>query len=100
MKDKLKKVKCFLLDMDGTVYLDGVPINGAIEAVERMKKQGRVIFLTNNSSQSKPDYVEKLNKIGFAVTEDNVYTSGNATVEYLNAFYKDKKIYHNFYIHI
>ena len=93
MEAKLKKVKCFLLDMDGTVYLDGVPLDGAIDAVERMKKQGRVIFLTNNSSQSKLDYVEKLNKIGFKVNEDNVYTSGNATVEYLNTYYKDKKIY-------
>ena len=34
MDAKLKKVKCFLLDMDGTVYLDGVPIDGAIEAMD------------------------------------------------------------------
>ena len=93
MNELLKNVKCFLLDMDGTVYLDGVPLEGAIEAVERMKKQARVIFLTNNSSQAKLDYVEKLNKIGFNVTEENVFTSGNATIEFLHTFYKDKKIF-------
>ena len=93
MIELLKNVKCFLLDMDGTVYLDGVPLEGAIEAVERMKKQARVIFLTNNSSQAKLDYVEKLNKIGFNVTEENVFTSGNATIEFLHTFYKDKKIF-------
>ncbi len=93
MNEMLKQVKCFLLDMDGTVYLDSTPLPGAIEAVERMKKQGRVIFLTNNSSLSKLDYVQKLNKIGFSVTEDNVLTSGNATIEYLQTFYAGKKIY-------
>ena len=93
MDKMLAQVKCFLLDMDGTVYLDGVPLEGAIDAVERMKKQGRVIFLTNNSSLAKSDYVEKLNRIGFKVTEENVFTSGNATVEFLQQNYNGKRIY-------
>ncbi len=93
MDDRLKKVKCFLLDMDGTIYLDGVPIAGAIEAVERMRRQGRVIFLTNNTSVSHEDYVKKLNRIGFRATHEDVFSSGDATVEYLNTFCKGKKVY-------
>jgi HAD superfamily hydrolase (TIGR01450 family) len=93
MDEKLKKVKCFLLDMDGTIYLDETPIEGAIDAVERMRKQGRVIFLTNNSSVSRADYVAKLNRIGFRAQENDVFSSSYATIEYLNTFHKGKKVY-------
>jgi HAD superfamily hydrolase (TIGR01450 family) len=93
MNEKLKKVKCFLLDMDGTVYLGGKVIDGAIEAVERMNAFSRAMFLTNNSSAARADYVVKLNKLGFTVTEDDVFTSGNATIEYLKANYDGKRIY-------
>ena len=49
MKKEMSQVRCFLLDMDGTIYLDNRPFEGAVDAVERMKKQGKVLFLTNNS---------------------------------------------------
>ncbi len=93
MNEKLKKVKCFLLDMDGTVYLGGKVIDGAIEAVERMNAFSKAMFLTNNSSAARADYVVKLNKLGFSVSEDDVFTSGNATIEYLKANYDGKRIY-------
>ena len=93
MDEKLKKVKCFLLDMDGTVYLGGKVIDGAIAAVERMNAFSRAVFLTNNSSASRQDYVKKLNGLGFSVTEEGVFTSGNATIEYLRENYNGKKIY-------
>lgn len=93
MNEKLKKVKCFLLDMDGTIYLEGTPIDGAIDAVKRIKKQAKVLYLTNNSSASRDDYFQKLQKIGFDATLDEVFTSGNATIEYLHAHYENKRIY-------
>lgn len=93
MNEKMKKVKCFLLDMDGTICLDNDVFEGAVDAVERMKKQGRVLFLTNNSSKTPDGYVEKLNKMGFNVTLDNIYTSAMAATGYLKTYYADKKIY-------
>lgn len=93
MVEGLKNIKCFLLDMDGTVYLSGVPIDGAVDAVERMKKQGRVIFLTNNTSVSRNDYVEKIKKMGIFVTENDIYTAGNATIDYINKHHYNKKIF-------
>ena len=56
MREILQQVKCFLLDMDGTIYLDNEVIDGAIDAVNRMREKGRVIFLTNNSSSSRDAY--------------------------------------------
>ena len=57
---RLKRITCFALDMDGTVYLGERWIEGALEflkAVERAGKQ--YIFLTNNSSRGPANYVEK-----------------------------------------
>ena len=93
MLERLKKIKLFVLDMDGTICLDNDVFDGAVDAVERMKKQGRVLFLTNNSSKTPDGYVEKLNKMGFNVTLDNIYTSAMAATGYLKTYYADKKIY-------
>ena len=89
----MKKVKCFLLDMDGTICLDNDVFEGAVDAVERMKKQGRVLFLTNNSSKTPDGYVDKLNKMGFNVTLDNIYTSAMSATDYLKTYHDGKKIY-------
>ena len=63
MNELLKKTKCFLLDLDGTIYDDDDVIDGAIDAVNRMRKRGKVVFLTNNSSLSVEDYLARLTRI-------------------------------------
>lgn len=83
MNEKLQTIECFLLDMDGTVYLSDKPIAGAAEAVARMRRQARVLFLTNNTSAARTDYVRKLCGMGIEVTDDDIYTAGNATIDYL-----------------
>lgn len=90
----LKNKKLFLLDMDGTVYegarlFDGV--NEFLDYVEQIG--GRYIFITNNSSRSVKDYVKKLLNMGVKVTEDNFFTSSQATALYLLEHHKNKNIY-------
>jgi HAD superfamily hydrolase (TIGR01450 family) len=89
----LKRMECFLLDMDGTVHISGEAIDGAADAVERMRKVGRVLFLTNNTSVSRLKYVEKLNGMGIAAGADDIYTAGNATIDYLKQTAPHSKIY-------
>ena len=49
----LKDKKLFLLDMDGTIYLDDHLFDGTLDFLEYVKKiGGRYMFLTNNSSKS------------------------------------------------
>lgn len=48
----IKDIKCFLLDMDGTIYLGNKLIDGAQEFLDKLGRD-RYIFLTNNSSRSK-----------------------------------------------
>lgn len=92
--DRLSSKKLFLLDMDGTIYLDNDLFDGTIDFLEKVKKkQGRYIFVTNNSSKSVESYVEKLNKIGIGCCKDDFLTSTEATVIYLKKNYKNKKVY-------
>jgi 4-nitrophenyl phosphatase len=82
---RLADARCFIFDMDGTVYLGGNLINGVKDFFSQLNKDHFPhFFLTNNSSRSRQDYVEKLEKLGLEVTPEQVFTSGEATAIYLH----------------
>jgi HAD superfamily hydrolase (TIGR01450 family) len=89
------KAKLVLFDLDGTLYLDGVPYPGAIELFQRLQKSDMTpLFLTNNSSMPPCDNVERLRRIGFPATPENVITSGHGTVAMLRAYgMRGKRLY-------
>lgn len=94
MNVNLKDIELFLLDMDGTIYLDDDVFDGAIDFIKLLIKQNKkYIFLTNNSSKSKTTYINKLNRLGFPATNENIFTSGMAMGIYLNDNYPKKKVY-------
>ena len=90
---ELKQKKLFLLDMDGTIYLDNALFEGVTDFLAHVKATGgRYLFLTNNSSKSVDKYVEKLAGLGISATRDDFLTSTNATVLDLQ-----QKNYHKIY---
>ena len=81
----LQDVRLYLLDMDGTFYLDDHLLPGALEFLSRVRRSGRrFMFLTNNSSKNRRDYLDKLAGLGAQVGEDELFTSADATLEYLD----------------
>lgn len=91
--ENLKNKKLYLLDMDGTIYLDNDLFDGVIEFLEHIKNVGgRYMFLTNNSSKSVDKYIEKLKTLGITATAEDFLTSVDATVFHLKSK-KHKKIY-------
>ena len=89
----LKNKKFFLLDMDGTIYLDNDLFDGTLDFLSAIKSAGgRYLFVTNNSSKSTDAYVQKLAKIGIEACEDDFLTSTDATCLYLKR-YEGKKFY-------
>ncbi|MBR4073688.1 MAG: HAD-IIA family hydrolase [Clostridia bacterium] len=91
--DNIKNKKLFLLDMDGTIYLDDDLFEGVLEFLEHIKNiGGKYMFLTNNSSKSVDKYIEKLEKLGIKSTAEDFLTSTNATILFLKKK-KHKKIY-------
>lgn len=91
---ELKDKRLFLLDMDGTIYLDNDLFDGTLDFLSQVKKNGgRYLFVTNNSSKSTEAYVEKLKKIGISASVDDFLTSTDATVLYLNENYSNNLFY-------
>ncbi len=91
---ELKDKKLFLLDMDGTIYLDNDLFDGTLDFLDKVKKKGgKYLFVTNNSSKSTDAYVRKLKSIGIEADEEDFLTSTDATILYLNENYKGKKFY-------
>lgn len=93
MLEKLKNIKLFALDMDGTIYLDTTPLDGAIEFCNKLYERDMLCYFTNNSSKNPMDYVEKLNKIGFPAERRHIITSGDVTIAYLNKYHKGESVY-------
>lgn len=80
----LQDKRLFLLDMDGTIYLDDDLFDGTLDFLQYVRQiGGRYMFLTNNSSKSVEKYIEKLEKLGIQSTADDFLTSANATIVHL-----------------
>lgn len=90
----LNEKKFFLLDMDGTIYLDNDLFDGTLDFLDKVKKKGgKYLFVTNNSSKGVDAYVAKLKRLGIDATEEDFLTSTDATILYLNNNYPGKKFY-------
>ena len=93
-KETVDRIKLFLFDMDGTLYLGDHLYDFTIELLEKLKKTGRkYLFMTNNSSKSVEDYVKKLAKLGISATRDDFITSSQATAYYLHKHHEGQKLY-------
>jgi HAD superfamily hydrolase (TIGR01457 family) len=92
--EPLLNVKCFLLDMDGTFNLGDQLIDGSLYFIDTLNELGRdYLFLTNNSSKHRGQYAEKIRRLGLPVSEEKVFTSGEATALYLQQKHPSSSVY-------
>ena len=81
----LKEKKLFLLDMDGTIYLDQTLFPGTAPFLNAVRASGgRYLFLTNNSSKSVDAYIDKLSGMGVPAVREDFLTSVDALIADLN----------------
>jgi HAD superfamily hydrolase (TIGR01450 family) len=84
MNKRLRDIRHVALDMDGTIYSGGTLFASTLPFLALMGELGiGHTFLTNNSSKSSRDYLARLRQIGITATPDQLYTSTQATIEYL-----------------
>lgn len=92
--ERLREKRCFIFDMDGTIYLGDGLIEGAKELLELLKERKTLfLFLTNNSSKSRDIYREKLSGLGVQVEEESIFTSGEATRIYIKSREEGQRVY-------
>ena len=92
LMERLRKLKHFALDMDGTIYLGTTLFPYTKAFLGGVKKMGlNYSFLTNNPSAGIADYLAKLAKLGIEATREEMYTTSIATIDYIKTHYPEAK---------
>lgn len=79
--------RVYVFDLDGVLFRGEDPIDGAAESVARLRARpdARLFFLTNNSTQTRTFYRDKLTRLGMPCDENEIVTSASAAGMYLTA---------------
>jgi NagD protein len=84
LTDRLRKIAHVALDMDGTIYRGNTLFTVTNPFLAQLTQLGiGYSFVTNNSSKSTTDYVRHLDNLGVKATPGQVYTSTQASIEFL-----------------
>jgi glycerol-1-phosphate dehydrogenase [NAD(P)+] len=85
MKNALEGVKCFVLDMDGTIYLGEKLFPFTIDSLYRLGRAGKdYVFYTNNSSQNAAHYINKLKRMSIYIPPEKLMMSTQVLLDYLS----------------
>jgi NagD protein len=89
---RLRSIRHFALDLDGTLYLGGRVFPFTRPFLDLLKSKGiGHTFFTNNSSRSTKQYVEHLAKMGIPASADEIYSSTHSTLDYLRKHHAGAK---------
>lgn len=79
-----EKIKAFVFDLDGVIWLGEKVVENALETVTVLKNLGySVFYMTNNSSRKRQEVIQKLKGLGFESDTRNTYCSSHALAVYL-----------------
>jgi HAD superfamily hydrolase (TIGR01458 family) len=71
----MKDIKGFLIDLEGVLYVGDTAIEGAREAIGLLiKRNYRYRFVSNTTRTCRRTIVERLSKMGFIVSEEEIIT--------------------------
>ncbi|HEC63505.1 MAG TPA: HAD-IIA family hydrolase [Candidatus Acetothermia bacterium] len=94
LRHPLRRCRGFIFDVDGVLCRGEEVIPRAPEAIERLRGGGKqVIFISNNSTKSRADYIAKFERLGIPVTEDDLVLSTYATAQYVAGERPGAKVY-------
>ncbi len=80
----LSPIRFLLSDLDGVIYRGNHLLPGAAELLRWLEEQGvGLLYITNNSSRTPRQYVDKLAQLGIPGRPEQVLTSSIATRAYL-----------------
>ena len=92
LKARLAGIRHVALDMDGTIYMGMSLFDYTIPFLKSLREMGITYsFLTNNPSTSIPDYLKKLAGMGIEATEEEMYTTALATIDYIKTNFPEAR---------
>jgi HAD superfamily hydrolase (TIGR01458 family) len=79
----LEPVSAFLIDLDGVLYVEDEPVNGAAQAVAQLREcRFALRFVTNTTAHSRARTLAKLSRLGFAVSDSELITPASLARRY------------------
>lgn len=92
LQERLGRIRHVALDMDGTIYMGMTLFDYTRPFLQRLRELGITYsFLTNNPSTSIADYLHKLEGMGIEATEEEMYTTALATIDYIRSHYPEAR---------
>jgi phosphoglycolate/pyridoxal phosphate phosphatase family enzyme len=92
--DGLKDIKLAIFDLDGVIYRGTNVIPGVIKAIDLLKALSiRVFFNSNNSTLTRQNYVDKLQKFGITSTIEDIFTSAYLAAEEISKIKNQARIF-------
>jgi len=83
-----------LTDCDGVLWSGNTPIPGSVEMIHKFREMGKkVIYVTNNATRSRKEYVTKMEDLGFGGTYEEIFTPSFLVASYLRSINFNKKVY-------
>ncbi|RMX63174.1 hypothetical protein KXD40_002116 [Peronospora effusa] len=74
-KQWMQGLDAFLFDCDGVLWCGAAPIKGAAKTISLLRSLNkRVMFVTNNATNSRATYVKKLASQGITADEADIVT--------------------------
>lgn len=71
----LERVEALLIDLDGVLYVEDEPIDGAVDAVRRLRDGSMPLrFVTNTTARSRDQTFDKLARLGIEVVDEELVT--------------------------
>ena len=92
LMERCRRIKHVALDMDGTIYMGSTLFPFTHRFLDTLTEMGITYsFLTNNPTRSHKDYLAKLDKLGIRATDEQMYTSSLATIDYIKQHHPQAK---------
>lgn len=83
--ERLKGIRCFVLDMDGTIYLGERLFRFTPDFLQTVERCGKdYCFFTNNSSKNEEAYLQKLARMGIPAEASRMLISNGVIISWLN----------------
>ncbi|GIZ03392.1 4-nitrophenylphosphatase [Caerostris extrusa] len=83
-----------LTDCDGVLWMGNEAIPGVADAVHALKKWGKhIIYVTNNSTKSRDEYLKKCETLGYPATMEDLISTSYCAALYLHSLNFKKKVY-------
>jgi len=80
----MRKIRGFLLDLDGVLYVGNQPVPGAVQALQSLREQGLSIrFVSNSTRRSRASVARRLRTMGFPIDDHEILTPAVAAASML-----------------